>query len=228
MTDSSVKMMRCMVDYGLKLEKTLKELCSLLHPTGAQPEPVGTPGAGPSTTLAPTPSPEFVTPRPEFVTPPATQPDLLLQKPIPEINTEDLASLRNWVEAGPKVQQHRRPEPAIIWLTSQHPDLRAMSISAGRRSARKGRRMNRLANPIALRRKRMNHRSPSTPMTRSIRVPIPPLIRANRKRPRFRLTGPLPDRRPRKGPPAPSARQSGSRSRVVVVELKRGEEVSSA
>ena len=37
-TDSGVKMMRCMVDYGLKLEKTLKELSSLLHPTGAQPE----------------------------------------------------------------------------------------------------------------------------------------------------------------------------------------------
>ena len=39
-TDSSVKMMQCMVDYGLKLEKTLKELRALLHPTGAQPEPV--------------------------------------------------------------------------------------------------------------------------------------------------------------------------------------------
>ena len=44
-TDSGVKMMRCMVDYDLKLEK---ELRSLLHPTGAQPEPVGTPGAGPT------------------------------------------------------------------------------------------------------------------------------------------------------------------------------------
>ena len=70
-TDSGVKMMRCMVDYGLKLEKTLKELRALLHPIGAQPEPVGTPGAGPSTVPAPTPSPEFVTP-------PATQPDPLL------------------------------------------------------------------------------------------------------------------------------------------------------
>ena len=35
MTDSGMKMMRCMVDYGLKLEKTLKELRALLHPTGA-------------------------------------------------------------------------------------------------------------------------------------------------------------------------------------------------
>ena len=95
-TDSDVKMMRCMVDYGLKLEKTLKELRSLLHPTGAQPKPVGTPSVGPSTTPIPTPSPEFVTP-------PATQPDPLLQKPIPEINTEELASLKSWAEAGPGI-----------------------------------------------------------------------------------------------------------------------------
>ena len=74
-TDSGVKMMRCMVDYGLKMEKTLKELHALLHPTGAQLEPVGTPGAGPSTTPTPTPSPEFVTPS-------AIQPEPLLQEPI--------------------------------------------------------------------------------------------------------------------------------------------------
>ena len=92
--DSGVKMMRCMVDYGLKMEKTLKELRVLLHSTGAQPELVGTPGAGPSTTPAPTSSPEFVTPT-------TTQPDPLLQEPIPELNTEELHSLRNWAEAGP-------------------------------------------------------------------------------------------------------------------------------
>ena len=95
-TDSDVKMMRCMVDYDLKMEKTLKELRALLHPIGAQPEPIGTPGAGPSTTPAPTPSPEFVTPL-------AIQPDPLLQEPIPEINTEELASLRSWAEAGPGI-----------------------------------------------------------------------------------------------------------------------------
>ena len=60
--DSGVKMMRCMVDYGLRMEKFLKELRVLLHSTGAQPEPVGTPGAGPNTTPAPTSIPEFVTP----------------------------------------------------------------------------------------------------------------------------------------------------------------------
>ena len=95
-TDSGVKMMRCMVDYGLKLEKTLKELRALLHPTGAQPEPIGTLSVGPSTVPAPTPSPEFVTP-------PVTQPDPLLQEPIPEINTEELASLRSWAEAGSEI-----------------------------------------------------------------------------------------------------------------------------
>ena len=61
-TDSGVKMMRCIVDYGLKMEKTLKELRALLHSTGVQPEPAGMPGAGPSTTPAPTTSPNFVTP----------------------------------------------------------------------------------------------------------------------------------------------------------------------
>ena len=94
-TNSGVKIMRCMVDYGIKLEKTLKELRALLHPTGSQLEPVGTPGAGPSIVPAPTPSPEFVTP-------PATQPDPLLQEPIPNINTDDLASLKSWAEAGPE------------------------------------------------------------------------------------------------------------------------------
>ena len=62
MTDSDVKMMRCMVDYGLKMEKTLKELRTLLQPTRAQPEQRGTPGAGPSTTPFPTTSSNFVTP----------------------------------------------------------------------------------------------------------------------------------------------------------------------
>ena len=85
-------MMRCMVDYGIKLEKTLKKLRALLHLTGSQPEPIATPGAGPSIVLAPTPSPAFITPL-------VTQLDPLLQEAIPEINTEDIASLRSWAEA---------------------------------------------------------------------------------------------------------------------------------
>ena len=93
-TDSGVKMMQCMVDYSLKMEKTLKELHALFQPTGVQPESVGTPEAGPSTTPAPTTSPEFVTPL-------AIQPDPLLQEPIPVLNTEEMASLQNWAEAGP-------------------------------------------------------------------------------------------------------------------------------
>ena len=94
--NSGVKMMQCMVDYSLKMEKTLKELRVLFHLIEAQPEPVGIPGAGPSTTPAPTSNPEFVTP-------PATQPDPLLQKPIPVLNMEEMASLRIWAEAGPGV-----------------------------------------------------------------------------------------------------------------------------
>ena len=94
-TDFGVKMMQCMVDYGLKMEKTLKELRTLLQPTGAQLEQVGTPGAGPSTTPAPTTSPNFVTP-------PATRPDPLLQEPIPVLNIEEMATLQNWAEGGPE------------------------------------------------------------------------------------------------------------------------------
>ena len=32
-TDSGIKIMRCMIDYSQKMEKTLKELCTLLQPT---------------------------------------------------------------------------------------------------------------------------------------------------------------------------------------------------
>ena len=64
-------MMWCMVDYGLKMEKTLKELRALFYSTGVQPELAGTPGAGPSTTPAPTSSPNFMTL-------PVTRPDPLL------------------------------------------------------------------------------------------------------------------------------------------------------
>ena len=82
-----------MVDYGLKMEKMLKELRLLLHPTGTQLEPVGTLEARPSTTPASITSPEFVTP-------PASQPDPLLQEPILELNTKELNSLKNWAERG--------------------------------------------------------------------------------------------------------------------------------
>ena len=75
------------------MEKTLKELSALLQPTGSQPEPAATPASGPSTVPAPTPSPGFVTP-------PVSQLDPLLQEAIPEINTEDLASLRSSAEGG--------------------------------------------------------------------------------------------------------------------------------
>ena len=96
-TASGVKMMRCMVDYSVKMEKTLKELCAFLRPTGSQLESASTstPAPGPSSVPIPTPSPGFVTP-------PTPQPDPLLQEAIPEINTEDIASLRTWAEGGPE------------------------------------------------------------------------------------------------------------------------------
>ena len=52
-TDSRVKIMHSMIDYSQKMEKTLKELQSLLKPTEGQPEQTGMPGAGPSTIVAP-------------------------------------------------------------------------------------------------------------------------------------------------------------------------------
>ena len=85
-TDSGVKIMRCMIDYSQKMEKTLKELWSILKPIEGQPEQMGTPGAGPSTTPAQTAS---------FVTPPVTRPDPLLQEPIPVLNTDEMANLRD-------------------------------------------------------------------------------------------------------------------------------------
>ena len=92
-TDSGVKIMRCMIDYSQKMEKTLRELCTLLQPTRGQPEQAGTPGAGPSTTSAPTAS---------FVIPPLTRSDPLLQEPIPVLNTNEMANLRDWAEGGPE------------------------------------------------------------------------------------------------------------------------------
>ena len=83
-TDFGVKIMRCMIDYSQKMEKTLKELRTLLQPTEGRPEQAGTPGAGPSTTPTPTAN---------FVTPPATRPDPLLQEPIPVLNTDEMANL---------------------------------------------------------------------------------------------------------------------------------------
>ena len=85
-SDSGVKIMRCMIDYNQKMEKTLKELRTLLQPTEGRPEQAGMPGAGPSTTPTPTAS---------FVTPPPTRPDPLLQEPNTVLNTDEMANLRD-------------------------------------------------------------------------------------------------------------------------------------
>ena len=92
-TDFGVKIMRCIIDYSHKMEKMLKELRTLLQLIGGQSEQAGTPRAGPSTTPAPTAS---------FVTPPSTRPDPLLQEPIPVLNTNEMANLRDWAERGPE------------------------------------------------------------------------------------------------------------------------------
>ena len=75
------------------MEKTLKELRSILRPTEGQPEPTGTPGAGPSTTPAQNVS---------FVTLQATRPDPLLQEPIPVLNKDEMTNLRDWAAGGPE------------------------------------------------------------------------------------------------------------------------------
>ena len=92
-TDSGIKIMHCMIDYSQKMETTLKELLTLLQPTEGQPEQAGMPGAEPSTTPAPTAS---------FVTPPPIRPDPLLHEPIPVLNTNEMAILRDWAEGRPE------------------------------------------------------------------------------------------------------------------------------
>ena len=94
-TASGAKIMLCMVDYSTKMEKLLKELRALLQPIGVQPEPASTstPTPGPSTVPIPNLSPDVITP-------PAHRPDPLLQEAIPEINTEDIASLKTWAVEG--------------------------------------------------------------------------------------------------------------------------------
>ena len=90
-TNSGVKIMRCMIDYSQKMEKTLKELRSILNTAEGQPEPTGTPGAGPS-----------ATPAASFVTPPVSRLDPFLQEPIPVLNTDEMVSLRDWAVRGPE------------------------------------------------------------------------------------------------------------------------------
>ena len=77
------------------MEKLLKELRTLLQPVEIQPEPVPTPAPA----LAPTPI-LISTTSPEMVTPSTNRLDPTLQEEIPEINTEDIASLETWAVGG--------------------------------------------------------------------------------------------------------------------------------
>ena len=94
---SRAKMMRCMVDYSSKMEKLLKELRTLLQSIGVQLEPAWTSTPTPGPSMVPLPNPS-----PDVVTPPVDRPDPSLQEAIPEINTEDIASLRTWAAGGPE------------------------------------------------------------------------------------------------------------------------------
>ena len=67
-TASGEKMIKCIV-----MEKTLKALRELLHPTGSQLEPASTSTSAPEPDLVPIP-----TPSPGFITPSVSQPDPLL------------------------------------------------------------------------------------------------------------------------------------------------------
>ena len=175
-TDSGVKIMRCMIDYSQKMEKTLKELRSLLKPTGGQPEQTGTPGAGPSTTPAQTAS---------FVIPPATRPDPLLQEPIPVLNTNEMANLREWAAEGPEALT--TPTGTGLNPTT----LSKYGSVSHEQQCREEERTKRRASPVA-RKKRENRPSLLAQMRKNTKVPTLPRIRADRKLRLTRSTGRLP------------------------------------
>ena len=162
-------MMRCMVDYSAKMEKTLKALSELLHPTRSQPEPASTstPVPGPDSMPIPTPSPSFITPL-------VSQPDPLLQEAIPEINTKDIASLRTWAEGGPENFTTPIKRAPLFWAPSRHPERSARKRRGDQRSKRRGKSKSPSANPGAQRKKERMIQSPSVPTTRSIRSQQPP------------------------------------------------------
>ena len=145
-TDSGIKIMRCMIDYSQKMEKTLKELRTTIQPTGGQPEHAGTPRARPSTTPAPTAS---------FVTPPPTRWDPLLQEPIPILNTNEMVNLRDWAEGGPEALATPTTRTGVNLVTLSTPG------SASQEHQRwEEERTKRRASPVA-RKKRESRPSPS-------------------------------------------------------------------
>ena len=205
-TDSGVKMMRCMIDYSQKMEKTLKELHTLLQPTRGRPEQAGTPGAGPSTTPAPTAS---------FVTPLATRPDPLLQEPIPVLNTNEMANLRNWAEGGLKALATPTTGTGLNPVNLSTP--RSASQEHQRwEEERTKRRADEEESDSSSSEEEESHPSPST-QTKSMEIPIHPRIWADQKRPCTKSTGRLPGRLPERSPLGPSARPVSKRNRVVVV-----------
>ena len=206
-TDSGVKMMRCMIDYSQKMEKTLKELRSLLKPTGDQPEQVGMPGARPSTNPAPTAS---------FVTPPPTRPDPLLQKPIPVLNTNEMANLRDWAEGGPEALATPTTGTGANPVTFSTPESASQKHQRQEEEWTK-RRADEKESESSSSEEEKSRPSPSAQTRKSTRVLKLPRIRANRKLPLTKSTSRLPGRRQGRNPPGQRGRQLSKRSRVVVV-----------
>ena len=93
-TSLGPKIIRYMVDYSTKIEKLLREMRILLQLVGTQPEPAPA-TQQPTPARAPTPITQ-----PEEVTLPTGRPDPTLQEAISKINTEDIASLEQWVVGG--------------------------------------------------------------------------------------------------------------------------------
>ena len=101
-TLSGPKIIWCMVDYSTKIKKLLKEMRTLLQLVGKQPEPTPAmqqPTPEPTGKQPPAPSTIPVA-QPEELTPPTERPDPMLQEAIPDINTEDITSLEQWVAGG--------------------------------------------------------------------------------------------------------------------------------
>ena len=212
-TEFGVKMMHCMIDYSQKMEKTLKELRSLLKPTGEQPEQVPAPSLFQLPALSSLHLPDRIRgyrSRFRFSTPTRWQ----------------------TYETGPREDRKRlppqQPEPEQIRSPSPLPDQLAKSISVGQKNERNEGRMRRRTSPAA-RKKRESHPSPSAQTRKSTMVPKPPRIRANQKLLPTKSIGRLPGRRPRRSPQGRNGRQLSKRSKVVVVVRPiKGRKVRSA
>ena len=165
------------------------------------------PGAGPSTTPAPTAS---------FVTPPPTRLDPLLQEPIPVLNTDEMANLRDWAEGGPEALAIPTTGTGVNLVNLSTP--RSASQEKQRREeARTKRRADEEESsssssedeeesPISLDSDEEECGDSDTPSDLG-RPEMPP----------YRVNQPVTRSTPKRSPPDPSTRKISRRSRAVVV-----------